>query len=191
MTSEQVGRPSLDSTAADPLEVDSISMDPLSYIAQGWSIFPCHSIRSRSCTCGNPDCGRNAGKHPRTRNGFKDASNNPAVIQSWINQWLHEINWAVVTGRISGIFVVDVDAHRGGAWPEDLWGPKPSTLTAATGNGGWHHYFTYPSDGLPLGNRGNVVPGVDIKSDGGYVILPPSRHISGGSYAWLRDGVTS
>ncbi len=190
MKGEQVGRLSLDSIAADPIEIQSISIDPLSYIAQGWFTFPCHSIRSRQCTCGKTDC-PNAGKHPRTPNGFKNASNNPAVIKSWAEQWPHAINWAVATGRVSGIFVVDTDAHHGGQWRNDLWGPEPATLTAATGNGGRHYYFTYPSDGLPLGNRGNVVPGVDVKSDGGYVILPPSRHISGGSYAWLRDGVTS
>lgn len=186
---EQAGRDAREAQAADLPENDSIPVDPFSYIEQGWSILPCHSIRNRQCTCGNREC-HAPGKHPRTRNGVKDASAEGGVIEMWLKDW-PDCNWAVACGAVSGIFVVDVDFRNGGSWREDLWGPEPDTLTAATGGGGRHYIFAYPSNGEPLGNKRGLVPGVDIKSDNGYAVLPPSRHISGGVYAWLREGRTT
>ena len=54
-----------------------------------------------------------------------------------------------------------------------------------TGGAGLHMYYVLP-DGVEVGNRTGWLLGVDAKTSGGYVLLPGSRHISGGSYDW-RD----
>jgi hypothetical protein len=60
------------------------------------------------------------------------------------------------------------------------WLPGP---LVATGGGGWHHWFT-PTG---LGNRPpRGLAHVDWRGIGGCVLAPPSRHVSGGSYRWLR-----
>jgi putative DNA primase/helicase len=164
-------------------------VNPVEYIARGWAVLPCHSVRpDGSCTCGK-DCAA-AGKHPRTLHGVKDATTDPATIQRWSEMFGHDVNWAVATGEVSGIVVVDVDPRNGGdqslaAWTE-VNGDLPVTLTTLTGGGGYHYFFRYPRDGGPVTNRPNFLPGVDFKSDGGYVLLPQARHKSGRQYAW-RD----
>ena len=62
----------------------------------------------------------------------------------------------------------------------DLRLPGP---LVATGGGGWHHWFA-PTG---LGNRPpRGLAHVDWRGIGGCVLAPPSRHISGGTYRWLR-----
>ena len=47
----------------------------------GWPVFPVHSVNeSGSCSCGRSECA-NAGKHPLTPNGFKDATTDPGQIR--------------------------------------------------------------------------------------------------------------
>jgi hypothetical protein len=83
---------------------------------------------------------------------------------------------------------MDVDTRNGGddtlAELENRHGPLPDTLRVLTGGEGWHIYVTTPPG---LGVRPTLGPGVDVKSDGGYVLAPPSRHVSGRGYAWLAE----
>lgn len=83
-----------------------------------------------------------------------------------------------VTGKISGITVVDVDVKRGG----NTDGLTPSVMVK-TGGGGWHFYYKY----TPLLKTGvDIVPGVDIRNDGGFIVAPPSIHPSGIAYEWVE-----
>jgi putative DNA primase/helicase len=81
--------------------------------------------------------------------------------------------------------VIDVDRRHGGAESMKALvarhGPLPPTWRAITGGGGWHIHFK----GRAACCNGRW-PGVDIKSDGGYVAMPPSNHLSGHSYRWQR-----
>ena len=75
--------------------------------------------------------------------------------------------------------VVDIDPRNGGeiTW-EDLRTAHPEpieTVLISTGGGGWHYYFLYPNSGSSITSRGGLWPGVDIKADGGYVLIPPSK----------------
>lgn len=50
------------------------------YINLGWPVFPVYSVDAKGqCTCGTPNC-PNAGKHPATPHGLKDATTNLAKI---------------------------------------------------------------------------------------------------------------
>jgi putative DNA primase/helicase len=157
------------------------------FLKLGWKIFPCHSIMDGKCTCGKRDCG-SPGKHPRTRQGVKDASNDPAVVAEWHRSW-PETNWGLACGKESNVIVIDIDQKSGGFGSIDEYegsrrlGPLPTSLISLTGGGGRHLFYSYPA-GLTVGNRVNWLPGVDVRSDGGYVILPPGTHVSGGTYRW-------
>src|SRR5262249_54755874 len=86
----------------------------LGYAKRGWAIFPIYSVDANGkCTCGRDACPEHdQGKHPMTAHGFKDASKNPRQIRDWFKQYTG-CNWAVATGAVSGITVVDVDMGVG------------------------------------------------------------------------------
>ena len=158
----------------------------LSYASRGWVVFPCHEpVRGGGCSCGRADCASPA-KHPRTRHGLHDATTDEKTIAAWWRRW-PTANVALRTGAASDLVVVDVDPAHGGdaslARVAAEHGPLPPTLTVATGGGGRHFYFTHP--GSPVRNSaGALGPGLDLRGDGGYVVAPPSRHITGGTYQW-------
>ena len=91
-------------------------------------------------------------------------------------------NAGVLTGRISGIIVLDID--------NEILFPKeydiPSTFCVKTSKG-VHHYFRLPGDGKPYGNRSIPGEGFDIRAGGGYVVAPWSRHPDGSKYEILVE----
>jgi putative DNA primase/helicase len=153
------------------------------YAELEWPVFSAYGVRQGHCACDSPDC-IHPGKHPSTRHGFKDATADMAQIKLW---WTRAplANVAIATGRLSGVLVLDVDPRNGGNESlADLlaeFGPLPPTATALTGGDGQHYYFAHP--GGYVKSR-TLRPGLDFKADGGYVIAPPSLHISGRRYEW-------
>src|SRR5688500_2891547 len=90
----------------------------LRYAERGWHVFPCHTPIIKegwSCSCEawrrkkNPDynCGKNAGKHPRTKGGVLDATTDSDQINQWWTQW-PQANIGVNCGA-SGLIVLDED----------------------------------------------------------------------------------
>ena len=163
---------------------NSLLQTTLGYAERGWPMFPCHSPANERCSCGKADCSSPA-KHPRTAHGLDDATTDPETIRAWWERWA-DANVAVRTGKVSGIVVIDIDASRGGleAWSElqDMNG-RVDTLTSITGGGGKHLIFLAPDQGLK-NTSDHIAPGVDTRAEGGYIIAPPSVHISGQPYSW-------
>jgi hypothetical protein len=155
----------------------------LAYASEGRPVFPLHTPIGAGCSCGNPKC-EHPGKHPRTLHGFRDASRDEKTIRQWWTQW-PDANIGVVTGADSGIVVLDVDPrHSGDETLADLerqHGQLPRTVETITGGGGRHIYFPHP--GGHVKSR-NLAPGIDVKADGGYIVAPPSLHVSGRRYEW-------
>lgn len=155
------------------------------YAKNGLDVFPLHSVQGGACTCGDPDCQTNAGKHPLCSHGFKDATTNLRTIADWWTRWPNA-NIGIPTGVPSGLLVLDCDPRNGG--PEDRsdlierFGPIPDTAEAISGSGGRHYFFHYTGPVPPA-----IAKGVDLKCDGGYVVVAPSVHLSGKAYQW--DGV--
>lgn len=150
----------------------------LAYAAKGWHVFPCFEPGAADpslCACGR-DCGKNKAKHPRTKNGLLDATTDADKIRAWWEKW-PRANVAVRTGKESGIIVLDVDGELGRQSIKGL--NLPVTATVLTGRG-FHYYFKHP--GGHVTTKTGLFPGVDIRGDGGYVLAPPSRHISGKKY---------
>lgn len=141
------------------------------YASRGWPVFPV-----------GPD------KRPLTEHGFKDATTDDAVI---VRLWTAKPDAGIGVPVPPGCFVLDVDPRNGGdgtlAGLVLLHDPLPATVRALTGGGGEHLWFR-----LPSGWRGKlpakIGPGLDIRAGSkAYVVVPPSPHLSGHRYSWLRD----
>jgi putative DNA primase/helicase len=152
-------------------------------------VFPLYEVMpDGTCACGGSLCKspRNAGKHPRTTHGVKDATTSPEIIRQWWAAW-PKANIGVATGSVSGIIVLDVDPDKGGDDSLRTLPEPPVTPRSLTGGGGQHILFRY-DPATPLRNTsGALGPGLDTRSDGGYIVAPPSNHISGRVYAWDCD----
>jgi hypothetical protein len=174
----------------------------LSYAAaRGWKVFPVYGVRDDgSCTCGDPHDGtrrldeRTIGKHPILPSGFKGASSNPALIAAWWDKW-PDANIGNASGEVSGFDVLDIDTkkdpvsgHDGGHSLGTLvaeHGPlNLATLMQETGSGGAQYFMAHAAG---VSNRNGVRHAIDVRGDGGYVILPPSRHRSGRRYRWVNE----
>ena len=145
----------------------------LSYLARGWSVLP---LRPRD-------------KRPiRSWQEWQHARPSEPEVRAWFTAW-PDANLGIVTGAISGLLVLDVDAKGGGeaalAGEEARSGPTPPAPEVLTGGGGRHLYLRHPDFEVP--NRVGIRPGLDLRGDGGYVVAPPSIHPSGQPYRW-RDG---
>lgn len=161
------------------------------YARRGWPVLPLHTVDGDVCSCGTIAC-KSPGKHPRIPDGVHGASTNRAQIAGWWHRW-PDANVGIATGRASGIWVLDIDPRNGGdaAWAAACRAgggynaSSEATTVVATGGGGYHIYFAYPSGGGV--SNGKFAAGIDVKSDGGYVVAPPSSHASGKDYIW-RNG---
>jgi len=89
-------------------------------------------------------------------------------------------NVGIVTGRASGVVIIDLDSPEALAWAEHL----PSTPWRVQTGRGEQRGYAWP--GFAVNNRAHVGGmALDIRGDGGYVAMPPSVHKSGRVYTWL------
>lgn len=144
----------------------------LTYLTRGWSVFPLQP-RMKEPYPGFP-----------LRDYQREKRATEERVRGWWLQHFPDANIGICTGAISGFFVLDVDVV--GHETETLLLDKRLTLTVETGRG-YHMYFQLPD--FPVGNRAGLLPNVDIRGDGGYVVAPPSIHPSGESYCWIDPDV--
>ncbi|MDP3427168.1 MAG: bifunctional DNA primase/polymerase, partial [Humidesulfovibrio sp.] len=132
-------------------------------LATAWRLFPCKD------------------KKPLTPHGLKDASQDQAQVREWWERW-PDAQIGVPVGANTGSFVLDVDLPDGPAALAALeaeHGTLPPTWTARTKSGGEHRHFILPK-GLELKNSARALgAGLDIRTEGGYVIAPPTP-----GYVW-------
>jgi len=121
----------------------------------GWNIFPCKPLD----------------KTPLTPNGLYAASNDEHDIKVWWEQWPNA-NIGLPCGKQNGFFVLDIDLSSGGFESLKDLPELPMTYAVKTGNNGLHYYFKY-IEGLK--NRVGLRPGIDLRTDGGYVIADGSK----------------
>jgi len=108
-------------------------------------------------------------------------------LEGWFQKW-PGANIAIITGSISGVFVVDGDGEIGSRWISENC-PKTSVYAKTGRVGGCHCFYRIPKDTI-IPNKVNWKPKVDVRGEGGYVIAPPSIHHSGNTYSWVfRDGL--
>lgn len=153
------------------------------YAQRGWPVLPLHTAGDGRCSCGNDACPSPA-KHPRVPHGLKEATANPTQVAQWWKRW-PDANIGLRTG--DAFDVLDIDGQEGAQAMANLYGEHgelpESCPAAATGGGGIHLLFA-PTG---LGNRAALVPHVDWRGAGGYIVAPPSRHASGADYRWINN----
>jgi len=114
----------------------------------------------------------------------------PDEVTAWW-QTYPDANLGIITGKISGITVIDLDSYKPGAPSIDTF---PETYTVSTGNGGTHLYYKH-AEGLTISaNAYPQYPHLDIRSEGGFVVAPPSitsfikdNAPSGGPYTVIKN----
>jgi hypothetical protein len=173
----------LESHAGSPLDY------ALAYAARGLAVLPCfwprETKRGLNCACG-AQCS-SPGKHPigeLVPRGSKNASVDEATIRGWWTRY-PRANIAIVT---NGLVVLDVDRPKGDASFAALvdrvgQAVFESALHQRSGGGGDH--FIWKCGSEPIKSVANwIAPGLDCKGEGGYLLVEPSLHASGGSYVF-------
>jgi hypothetical protein len=153
------------------------------YAACGYPVIPMHAAGlDGGCTCpAGPAC-LDPGKHPRLAAWPRLAATDPATVRGWWQRW-PDANLGLATGRRFDVLDLDgaegVEALRAITGRDPLDHPGP---VARSGSGGWH--LLYAPTGL--GNRVQLLAGVDWRGQGGLIVAAPSRHASGGRYRWVH-----
>ncbi len=109
-----------------------------------------------------------------------------APSEQQIEKWFTErpdANLALVTGAVSDCVVIDIDSQEAKDKLKIFVGDfdLASVPRSKTGKG-WQLFFKHP--GAPISNRAGIIPGLDTRGDGGYVVAPPSIHPNGKTYKW-------
>ena len=139
----------------------------LAYAARGWRVLP---LRPRT-------------KIPATAHGLHDATTDEEQIRRWWDEDPAR-NVGIATGAASGIVVADLDDAGASAWWREQW---PGTLICYQRTGrGEQVVLRHPGGKVP-NSASRLHPGVDVRGDGGYVVVPPSIHPSGAVYEWVDD----
>lgn len=118
------------------------------------------------------------------------ATDDQEQIQTWANRW-PDCNWALATGARSGIFAVDFDGEEGLValhdWITEHGEDWIETRGVKTPRG-FHLWYQWPNGETRIRNSaGKLAPKVDVRGEGGYVLIPPSVHPCGEPYRWLAD----
>jgi Protein of unknown function (DUF3631)/Bifunctional DNA primase/polymerase, N-terminal/Primase C terminal 1 (PriCT-1) len=129
------------------------------------------------------------GKRPLLADWQRKATCDVETLKAWFHQY-PGCNWGLATGSKSGVFVVDVDGEEGAAKIREIsehygydW---TETLSVKTARGA-HLYFNYPQQEI-RNSVSKLGRGLDVRGEGGYVLVPPSVHPSGAIYRWNGHG---
>lgn len=160
----------------DALEQEAVAIAQR-YARAGVPVFPCNPLNKR----------------PLTPHGFKEASTDLMKVRSWWAKWPQAMI-GMPTGEKSGWWALDIDndPSRGkhglaslteiGHDFEEL-ADAPHSQTAG---GGFHVFFPFDPDRPVTNARGRLPKHIDVRGEGGYVILAGSRTSDGRSYKWLN-----
>lgn len=126
-------------------------------------------------------------KRPLTPSGHKDATTDLSEIKGW---WIKypEANIGMPTGEASGFTVIDLDGGEKGEESFRNLGPiDQETIQVRTQSGGRHlWYLDCPEEEIRCDTGNKLGPYIDVKANGGYVLIPPSS-TEIGSYEFI-DG---
>ena len=142
----------------------------VAYAEAGIPVFPCRTGDKRPCVEG----------------GFHAASNDPIQVRAWWSRW----RWANIGIPTEGFLIVDVDCPNH-SWPATVEQRQELEATAfavaRTPRGGTHYWFAQPDDGNEYRNKVHTpAVNVDVRADGGYVVVPPSE-VGGKAYEWVKS----
>lgn len=145
----------------------------IEYLNSGWSILPVKPEEKR----------------PYMMNWLQYTHSR--ATRDMVENWFKNLSGAgigVVTGKISNMVVLDVESYC--KTPiEELLKMYPTQMYSRTGSGGYHLFYQYPTGVSKVSNRVGIFEGADLRADGGFIVLPPTIHPSGGRYEWIKRGI--
>jgi hypothetical protein len=180
---------SVNSSAAHAAQVLAARLD---YAARGWWTFPAPADGSKKSL-----------KSAKHSNGVNwGATCDPAVIRKEFTQSrFKNQNTGLLTGSMTKVWVLETDTKEHGKDGkaalkalEAKHSPLPVTLMACSPSGSEHWYFNHPGDDIKVKNSASeIAAGVDVRGDGGMVLMPPSYRPpkpgkASGRYTWLNPG---
>lgn len=170
----------------------------LFYHSLGWSVVPVHtSIKvdgKVTCSCNKgPHC-TSPGKHPAVAWAkYQKERASEIEIRAWFSGPFKASGVGIITGKVSGIFVVDVDSGPGKSGSDTMHDLQmthddlPETCEAITGSGGQHLIYRAPEGVNIVTDKGVLGPDVDTRGEGGFVVASPSFHACGNRYRWKAE----
>ena len=149
----------------------SIEETALAYAAKGYPVFPIEP----------------KGKRPLARlapHGFKDATCELDRVKAWWKD-AADANIGIPTGIVFDVADLDSEAamKRFLAVAKEHDTEARAFPRARTGGGG-RHVLVAPTG---VGNRAGVMPEMDWRGIGGYIVAPGSIHASGEKYEWITE----
>ena len=175
-----------------PDPFDPLPHAAVQYAALGFRVIPLNSIVDGRCSCHHGDHCRAIAKHPRVRKWVEKATTNFVQIAEWWRQWPAS-NIGLPMGGEARLVALDIDGPKGRESLETLEKQHellPATLTSRSGrkDGGEHRLFRVPDDLdiSAISNRVSVAPGLDVRAEGGQIVVAPSMHASGNRYQWTK-----
>ena len=144
---------------------------------RGFAVFPCRAENSPGC--------KNV-KAPLTPHGFKDASSDAQVVAEMFNAVSPKALIGLPTGQVNGVIVVDIESVEGhgidgcadaAAYEAEGFCLTDTIVNVRTWSGGYHLYYRCPRTERKSFKFKRK--GIEVRGDGGYVICPPSRLLTG------------
>lgn len=117
---------------------------------------------------------------------WKDLQNrrpSPEEVSGWFTKW-PETNIGIVTGQVSNLTVVDTDDSKATQFIKALLPESFACPIAKTPRGGRHFYFRFEGQ---IRNKIGLFPRCDIRTQGSFVLAPPSVGKAGTPYEWERS----
>jgi|GEM_PF-4355832 len=108
----------------------------------------------------------------------------PEQVRQWFERF-HDANIGILTGERYDLLVLDIDGELG---LQSIKGRQlPVTRIIQTGRqGGFQYHYRYPH-GHNIGSPTGVLPGIDVRGNGGLVVAPNSVHENGRVYQVVID----
>lgn len=161
----------------------------LAATSQGLSVFPVqtkgsYAKRPHYCLVDTGHTKEEDGKLKPSWASLQHTRPTPEQLRTWFGKEAGK-GLALVTGEVSGLIVLDFDGEEG----EQLRQQLDLPAHVRTRSGGAHVYFQHPGWRVPTLNSkvkrelGERWPGLDIRADGGYAVMPPTA-LDSGAYVW-------
>lgn len=159
------------------------------YAYRGWRVLPLFGIRHGTCRCPKGRLCDQPGAHPMVKSGVDGATTDLVTIQSWWRRWPHA-NIGIATGRASNVVGVVIETKAGSEGLDKVQqqrGPLPPTLKAFAGSKCKQLLFAYPPvENVPPSHRVRPPKGVQVLSDGGFILGPGSVDVGGKTLGWVK-----
>ncbi|MBF0546511.1 MAG: bifunctional DNA primase/polymerase [Candidatus Riflebacteria bacterium] len=159
------------------------------YAKRGLKMVTLHGIVNDHCTCSQKENCSSPGKHPRFSDWQKEENCDPKKILQEFEKFPNS-NLGLMTGEINKIVSIDVDFPISELSNEDpffqeLIELQSQTASFETGRGS--QIIMKTTDEKIPNSVSKLAPKVDVRGNGGIIVVPPSVHQNGKIYRWAND----